>query len=92
MILNSTFSDHNNSILENDDTTQYDSDDSIVSAPIIQELNHKPTVQPYKLTFYYQNEKHDKDHLSDNDNHHGNYDGLVVQSYDNSLEGSKVGR
>lgn len=62
-------------------------------APITQELNLQPTGQPYKLTFYYEKEKQPIQQTTENGNHdsghHGNYDGLVVQSYDNSAVTSK---
>lgn len=57
-------------------------------APITQELNLQPTGQPYKLTFYYENVKQPNQQTTENV-HHGNYDGLIVQSYDNSAETSK---
>lgn len=87
-------------ILEEDDTTEYDNDnfddEVIVPAPITQELNLKPTGQPYKLTFYYENQKQQSQPTTENSDHnnanYGNYDGLIVQSYDNSAEGSRNGR
>lgn len=99
IILNNNFpfSDNQDSIiLEEDDTTEYDNenDDSvIIPAPITQELNLQPTGQPYKLSFYYENEKQTTQHTTENGNHdighHGNYDGLIVQSYDNTAESSR---
>lgn len=103
IILNNNFpfsDNHDSIIIEKDDTTEYDSenndDEAIVPAPITQELNLKPTGQPYKLTFYYENDKQENQQTTEignhNSNHHGNYDGLIVQSYDNSAESSKTGR
>lgn len=98
IIFNPSFNDKNDSIIfEEDHTTEYDNEnvdgEVIVPAPITQELNLKPTSQPYKLTFYYENENPETtDNSNDHNAHYGNYDGLVVQSYDNSGEGSKIGR
>lgn len=65
-------------------------------APMTQQLNSKPasTSQPYKLTFFVEGEKHNVNNLqqTETQSSHGNYDGLVVQSYDNPVENSKAAR
>lgn len=109
ILIKNPFIDNNDTVIpKEDDSIEYDNEidndddddeetDAIVPAPITQELNVKPTEQPYKLTFYYENDKQQNnqeatDRSYQNNVHHGNYDGLIVQSYDNSADGSKTGR
>lgn len=59
--------------------------------PRTQELNLKPTGQPYKLTFYYESDK--KPRNSNHPGTQGDFDGFVVQSFDNEVEtNSKAAR
>ncbi|CAG9832668.1 unnamed protein product [Diabrotica balteata] len=74
-----------------------DEENQPVHAPMTQDFEPEPaTNQPYKLTFYYDNEKNQNNVKNiQNDaplDPQKDYDGLVVQSYDSSFEGKKAAR
>lgn len=74
-----------------------DEDNQPIHAPMTQDFEPEPaTNQSYKLSFYYEDEKSNKERNMQNDSPQHDaereYDGLVVQSYDSAFDGNKAAR